>query len=197
MIDLDKTINDVATQAAKVVVDNINIKLNSGRYPDGDSERGYVSIQESIVVGSPQQTSSGVEIEIQIGGSQAPYAPAFEYGSGLHRTTGVPKEYIIEPKRKPALAFPFTISYMPRPSKLVGVLGIGSYEDVLEEFMWNENGQLSGIMFWNYIEHPGIKPYPFIKPTLPLSMKSIVELFKAKVTAKTVFKNLSATIEAE
>lgn len=196
MIDLEKTLTDVATKAANIVVDNIKTQLSAGRYPEGDSERGYVSIQESIVIGTPQRTSSGIEIEIQIGGSQAPYAPAFEYGSGLHRTTGIPKEYIIEPKKKPTLAFPFTITYMPRPSKLVGVLGIGSYEDVLEEFMWNEHGQLSGVMFWNYIEHPGIKPYPFIKPTLPISMRTIVDLFKTKVTAKTVFKNLSATIEA-
>jgi hypothetical protein len=55
-------------------------------------------IPDAIGVGKAQKTQKGYEISVIIDLKKAPQAAAFEYGSGLHRTKGVPSLYPIEAK---------------------------------------------------------------------------------------------------
>lgn len=60
---------------------------------------------------------------------------------------------------------------MPLGGKFVGMRGYGNNR-LYKELMGN--GSVSGITFWNFVEHPGIKPKPFVKPALDDVIKSKV-----------------------
>ena len=183
---LSSTLKTIMQNVSKVVVDEIKATLDAGRYPTGnDPDRpNYTSIQNSIVVGEPQPTTGGVEVTITIGGAKAPYAPAFEYGSGLHATRGAAKKYIIHAKDK-LLRFPFTLTFMPGGGKFVGMSGYGRNR-LYKELMGGDNGSVSGITFWNFVEHPGIEPKPFIHPSLIKAQDKIAKTIKEKLTAQII-----------
>lgn len=156
--------------ANDVVVNGIYVAIDSQNLPQ--------SIKNNISISPVQEGDGNLYIDIVIDVSDdggAPEAKAFEYGSGLHRTKGLPKKYIIEPKNASALKFPFTITYMPG-MKFKGVKGM-RYKEVVQQLA--DIGEVSGEMFWNYVEHPGIRPRPFIKPALE-SMKSRILQLMAK-----------------
>jgi len=195
MIDISSTLLDIANRIAQSVVDDIKSTLDSGDYPHGDADRGYTSIQNSISIDEPQQSAGSVSVDIHIGGDSAPYAGAFEYGSGLHKEFGHADTYVIAPVKASVLAFPFTITYMPRAGKLVGVAGIGDYQKVWTMFVNNDHGQLSGTMFWNYVNHPGIESKPYIRPTLPTTLIKMRELYRKKISAQAILGAVSEVIE--
>lgn len=127
------------------------------------------SIPKAISVGDVEKSGDGtysVSISVNLDEETgAPHARAFEYGSGIHSSEEAPKKYIIKPKDAPALAFPFALKFMPRRKKLIGVLGIGNYDDVLDAF--NSDGSVGKeVMFWNYVEHPGVEPKPYLRPAV-------------------------------
>lgn len=106
--------------------------LKTRNYPSGDIERGLKPIQDTIEVGQPKPTDYGCSVEVLIGGPEAPYALAFEYGSGLHATKGKKDKYPI--RGNPYLAF-----------------------------YWEKIGEF---VVLPTVKHPGIKPIPFVEPTL-------------------------------
>lgn len=83
--------------------DHLYQYLESRNYPSGDAKRGLKPIQDTIEVGQPTATDYGYRVEVSVGGPEAPYTLAFEYGSGIHRTRGVPDKYPI--RGNPFLAF--------------------------------------------------------------------------------------------
>jgi len=93
------------TNVANLFVQKMKDKLSSGKYPQGSSERGTTSIQEAISIGVAQQAGSGAFIDINIDLKQAPFAAAFEWGSGLHTQRGAAAKYPISAKNADQLHF--------------------------------------------------------------------------------------------
>ena len=144
-------------------------KLNSGNYPDGDAERGYSSIQDAMSISPAAIEGNKAHIDIIIDLKDAPYAAAFEFGSGIHSTKGPAETYPIEPKDKKVLAFPWT------PSSPAGVRASSKYADDFDGTFW----------LMHKVDHPGIPPKPYLVPTLDKEADKIVEI---------VGKDLDATI---
>ena len=122
-------------------------------------------IPKAISVSEVESSGDGVysiSINVDISESGAPQARAFEYGSGEHATQGPVGTYKITPKNAPYLAFPFTLKYMPG-RKFSGMLGYTNRE-LYQEL--EEVGQASGITFWNYVDHPGVEPKPYLRPAV-------------------------------
>ena len=169
---LDATLKKILLELAEEIKIGIVIKLNGGNYPSGsdDSRINLISIQDSIEIREPESNDGTASIEVTIGGEYAPYASAFEYGSGLHASRGAAKKYKITATDK-LLKFPFTLTFMPLGGKFAGMRGYGKNR-LYKELMGGDNGSVSGITFWNFVEHPGIKPKPYVKPALVEAVKS-------------------------
>lgn len=156
--------------AAKLFVERVSKRLQSSEYPGADvTGRGNIPIQDSIVIGTSQQTTAGVQIVITFGGPKAPYAIAYEYGSGIHSTIGPSHTYPIFPKEKMALAFDWPghdPDIPPNSGKFVGMAKDGRF------------------MFY-YVDHPGIMPHPYIHPTITDTKDEIKKIigkeFKASI----------------
>lgn len=88
------------TKVANIFVQKMKQRLGSGNYPAGDSERGTTSIQDAISVGTAQQEGDNAFIDVEIDLKKAPFAAAFEWGSGLHAKLYAPTLYPIESKNK-------------------------------------------------------------------------------------------------
>jgi len=155
--ELNRVANDIASQA----------KSNSSWSSD---------IPDAISVSKLDKNADRYTIDITVNLKAAPQARAYEYGSGIHRTRGKPGTYRISPRPDTdatMLVFPFTITFMPSPNKLRGVAGIGDWEDVWYEMAVSDHGQISGRMFWNYVDHPGVDARPYLAPAIEESRRSI------------------------
>lgn len=163
------------SQAAGLVETGMREILDSGMgqggYPSGDdrSERGYKRIQDTIEVGTVQNDGGGVmSITITVGGEDAPYTVAFEFGSGLHGKKGA--EYDIPVGAKGFLAWP-----------------VGSYPNRWEQYSGNLGAGQDFIIELG-VRHPGIKAKPFVRPALKKSLPQIRKIlgqaFKAEVLSK-------------
>ena len=97
-------------------------------------------IEEGIIVGHPKGYGNPGSVQIIF---TAPQSRAFEEGSGLHGPEG--KKYVIEPKDAGALAFEWD-----KIPKGPGPKYIGQVSD--------------GKLLFRFVEHPGIKPRPYILP---------------------------------
>jgi hypothetical protein len=80
-------------------------RLNTGNYPKGDSSRGTVSIQDAISIGTPYQRKGELGIDIIIDLVKAPFAAAYEWGSGINRMIGAREKYPITARKAPRLVF--------------------------------------------------------------------------------------------
>lgn len=152
-------------KAADHFVTKMKQRLSSSDYPHGDTTgRGYTSIEDSIVIGQPVIGQDQASITIQVGGERAPFASAFEFGSGIHSTRGPSHTYVIEPKNKGALAFiwPGHDADFPRGLKYIGP---------------GKDGKL----LFQYVDHPGIKPVPFIQPTITEELEAIKRIVGQEV----------------
>ena len=163
---LDDVISKELTSVANQIADTA--KRNASWSTD---------IPKAISVGEVERLGDGkYSISVKVDMSErtgAPQAHAFEFGSGIHSSTDPAKKYKIEPKDAPALAFEFALNWMPRKSKLKGVLGIGGFKNVRDEL--NKTGSIGKtLMFWNYVEHPGVEPRPYLRP----AMDSVRKTFK-------------------
>lgn len=138
------------SKSAAVFVQSMESKLSSG-YPS--------AIKDSIITRPPQSTETESSITVEVG-KDAPMTRAFEYGSGIHRTRGTPGTYVIAPKAgiyNGLLAFewPGHTKNFPRGRKYVGA---SKYGDKL---------------LFNYVDHPGIAPKPFVRPSIEDSKAEI------------------------
>lgn len=128
------------------------------------SNAGWSSrIPEAISVSKVEKIDKGrYAITITVDSSEdgpAPHAAAFEYGSGEHSTKGEKGKYIIRPKEANALAFEWNPAYVPWGSKKF----IGFTED--------------GRFLFNFVEHPGVEPKPYLRPAIEEEKKSIRGFF--------------------
>jgi hypothetical protein len=130
------------------------------------------SIPGAIGSAKIEEKGSRLSIRVTINLKQAPMAAAFEHGSGVHNKTN-PDTYAISATNK-LLKFPFTLTFMPG-IKLAGVKGkhIGQVARILN----GDQGQVSGEMFWNYVDHPGVAARPYMKPAIDSNLDS----FKQKL----------------
>jgi hypothetical protein len=86
-------------------------------------------------------------------GTSLPYAPAVEFGSGIHGERRRP--YIIRPKRAKVLAW--------RPGSYGGGFGGG------------------GMVFAREVKHPGVRPRPFLLPAWEREKEHVVPALKAAI----------------
>jgi hypothetical protein len=103
-------------------------------------------IPNAIGVGKAEKSQDGYKIDITIDLEKAPHAAAFEYGSGLHRTKGVPSLYPIEaenPLWKPL------------------------------QFYWEKRGKWFVGAKLPY-GHPGVEPKPYLQPAIESTRAGIV-----------------------
>jgi len=167
------TTQESLNEAIKHLQEAIESKLSSGsEYPSGDSERSLISIQDSAVVMEATIGSSfHYETSITYGGDRAPYAVAFELGSGEHAGRGT---YKIEPKDADALSF-----YWPEIGSQVIVPKGGGFQSHYE-------GPNLFVIGKGRVDHPGIKAKPYIDPTVkeqaPALLGIIGEGFVADMT---------------
>ena len=124
------------TKAANLFVQKMKQRLSSGNYPNGNSDRGTTSIQDAISIGTAQTNGDNSFIDVNISLAQAPFAAAFEWGSGLHTQRGAAAKYPIEAKNADKLHF------------------------------WWEGGGKWFMGKKLPFGHPGIAPRPYIAPTL-------------------------------
>jgi len=122
-------------------------KLDSGGYPQGDGTRTppTYSIQSALKVSPTIKVGDSFITLISVDIGKAPYALAFEYGSGVHGEAGA--TYEIRPKNAPVLAF-----YWDKFPSGTGKKFIGYGKD--------------GRHMFNYVDHPGIAAKPWIRPVI-------------------------------
>jgi hypothetical protein len=132
-------------KAGKLFYDKMLSRLNQGNYPSGDSQRGYLSIQDATTVKSPEPISGGAKVEIQIDLKKAPYAWAYEVGSGVHGEKG--STYPIKPRNSDEMVFPED----DWPNFVPGLTDVAPRK---------------GFFFLTHVEHPGVEKKPYIVPTI-------------------------------
>lgn len=145
-------------RVANLVSNTMKKRLASG-YPPGNPEYGWVPIQDTITIGQVSEGNGQSSITISLGGERAPYAAAYEWGSGIHKTRGSPGTYVIKPRDKGALAF-----YWPghesgmRPGK--------------KFIMYGNDGRL----LFTYIDHPGVEAKPYIEPSIQENKQEVKKI---------------------
>ena len=119
------------------------------------------AIPHSISLLETKRVNNELVAIIVVDLSEAPMARAFEFGSGVHVNNNPEQTYRIEAKTK-LLKFPFSLTYMPS-SKFVGMKGknIGQLNRILRR-----EGHANGTTYWNYVDHPGVKARPYIRPAI-------------------------------
>ena len=149
--------------AASHFVEKMKTRLDGGNYPHGDSDRGTTSIQDATTIDTPKHEGGNAYVDIVISLSKAPFAWAFEKGSGLHSEEGAGK-YPIRPVDKDWLAFfwpeaqnPDALNYLPDGRVIIG-----------------------------QVMHPGIAAKPYIRPTIVEEREEIKKIlgreFKAQIS---------------
>lgn len=140
-------------------------------------------IANAISVGEPKIKGDGrivVEVKVDLGDPAAlgsarqgrAAARAFEYGSGVHSTHpgDSTDTYPIEPREKPALAFPFIFTGPASSSKLIGGVVDGDYmhyDMLIRHILESDDGAvLADPSFWKHVDHPGVEPQPYLRPAL-------------------------------
>ena len=152
------------TKVAGLFYQKMLDRLNAGNYPHGDQTRNppTTSIQDATSVGQVNQEGANAYIDVTISLKQAPYAGAYEWGSGLRSEKGGKAKYIIEPREGNVLAFPGERwpQYEPPPDA-------------------------PDIFIFPYVMHPGVASKPYIKPTLQENRaefkKILAREFKASI----------------
>jgi len=135
-------------EVGKLFYQTMLSRLDSGNYPpSADDPRGFSSIQKATSVRSPMRDANGVSIEIVISLGLAPYARAYEWGSGVHSEKN-PETITIRPRNAPEMVFPE-----------------GDWPGWQD---WGTAGAVpyKGFFFLTHVEHPGVDAKPYIEPTI-------------------------------
>jgi hypothetical protein len=134
-------------KVGKLFYDKMLERLNQGNYPHGESTkfRTLTSIQDATTVDSPQPISGGAMVEIKIDLKKAPYAGAYEEGSGEHGPKA--STYTIKPRNVGEMVFPED----DWPNFVPGATSVAPRK---------------GFFFLTNVEHPGVEKKPYISPTI-------------------------------
>lgn len=149
-------------------------RLDSGDYPPGDSQRGYTTIQSATSV-QPAKIEDGRGIvEIHIDLRKAPYAGAYEWGSGEHATQGPRGTYPIRPKRGAYMVFP---------------------EGDWPQWVPSDNNikPWHGMFLLTKVEHPGVEAKPYIAPTVAETQPEVRQILAREF--KTMLLRGTKTVE--
>lgn len=115
----------------------------------------------AIKLSTVREAKQTVSVSIILDTNIAPEAPAYEWGSGLHDTKGSPHYIDIDAVNAPNLVF----------------MGTNEWE-----------GQLIRVP---HVNHPGVKPKPFIKPAVEKHRAALKRSVKEEVN-----KNLRVIIKS-
>lgn len=119
-------------------------------------------IRRSIDIGDSGEYTDGngsvefIDVVVDVG--EAPEAPAYEWGSGVHRTIGSPTKYEIKPREKKFLAFKW---------------------DKAESWM---RFLPDGRVLFRVVNHPGVAPRPFVRPAIQDTKDNIRTIIGKSVT---------------
>lgn len=153
-------------------------------------------LADGLVTSPVQFTDTQAYIDIYVTGEMArrdntgkttplaQVALAYEFGSGIHRTSKAPGakspgKYIIAPKDASVLAFEW------------------SPQDINQAFNSPKTAGYDptrNIWFFNYVEHPGVEPRPFMIPALEQNIKFIAETLVAGYTAQFIADAVATTL---
>lgn len=131
------------------------------------------AITENTMAESPKKTNNTYSIDVVIDTSEgaAPMAGAYEWGSGEHGETG--EAYVIE-SRTPGGKLVIPRARWPKYVEDEDDLMQGIYRDPI---------------ILPYVLHPGVKPKPYIKPSILESKDKIKKIlgreFKAQILSQT------------
>jgi hypothetical protein len=145
---LNNAVLSALGQVGKLFYDTMVGKLISGNYPPGsDNVRGFSTIPDATRVESPAHENGRYVVKIIIDLLKAPFARAYEYGSGEH---GPDKE-----------------SYEIVPKKLGGEMVFSQEDWPRWEYLEGEGAQpYKGFFFLTHVNHPGVEAKPYIRPTI-------------------------------
>lgn len=172
-------------------------RLSAGSYPgkgrDGwNARRNFMSIQDASYVSQVRSNEDTHSISVVIPLQRAPYALAYEFGSGIH--AGSRKKYPITPKNVSVLKFPWLPS-----SPITAIMSDKNamFDRVKQMYArkFEQGDDLKWMDTWYYhwVDHPGVVGQPYIEPTLVTEMDTMVEM---AADAAIDFLPPSVTIEA-
>lgn len=122
-------------------------------------------LRGTVRIGIPRKYKDTVSVKVSVGEGHEGMARAFEYGSGIHATRGKKGLYKIEPRNKKFLSFAGTNDFAGR----------------------------SIITF--LVMHPGVRPRPFIRPSIDAVHKGATTDLAISVK-KNVKSMLTATLKS-
>ena len=166
-------IADALDKAVKYYGQKVDAYLSGGGYPSGkDAYRsGYKPIEKTKVIGSQTVTADKVSQTISYGSEkEAPYAIAYEFGSGEHGKEG--KTYVIRPKNKKMLLVGSKSGWFPK-----------SIENVKKSRKFHGMGDEEDRYLFSRVDHPGVAPKPFALPVLRQEINEIVKIVGQEVLA--------------
>ena len=164
-------IEQALTEAIYYLEAKIRETLESGNYPSGKDEyrEGYIPIEDSAIVEEAKSSGNFLFAKITWGGENAPYATAFEFGSGEHAGGGT---YPIKPVQANALAF-----FWERIGDQVIVPKGGGFKTY-------RDGANLLIIGKGQVDHPGIEARPYIEPTVQQEINVISDMVERTVSTK-------------
>lgn len=119
------------------------------------------TIPDAIEIGKATKQQNGYYIDVIVNLKTAPHAAAFEYGSGERAEKGNKEKYKIEPDQASVLVFPWQPDFIPWKSpKFKGI-------------QRTDKGTTKGTYYFHYVEHPGVKPKPYLRPAIEKNRDSI------------------------
>ena len=177
----DNDLTKALDKAIKYYKDKVNQRLSQGNYPSGQDpyRSNYKPIQDTANIRPPVISGDTVSQSITYGGKDAPYASAFEFGSGEHDPTSSGKYPIVSKGSPLAIGKGGLLrsrgGWKPvsKPAVYASKKFLGMGEDVAGEEVY----------LFERIDHPGIKPRPFAVPTLRDEEKKIVEIIGYEIIA--------------
>lgn len=118
--------------------------------------------------------NGGLSVRVIVDLKKAPQAGAFEFGSGLHDPSN-PSTYRIDPNKAPYLVFFWTPQSIPwRSPKFHSIIKSGA--------------GTSGKYFFNYVDHPGVKARPYLRPSrdanIPVIRQILGESFRTVLISR-------------
>jgi hypothetical protein len=178
--------NDIAKALDKAVRyygQKVDAVLSSGNYPSGkDPYRDeYKPIEKTKVVHDPITADGKVSQTITYGSEkEAPYAVAYEFGSGEQGPKG--ETYVIRSKGK-LLAIGLGPLKSGRsawkPSNKKAVFASKKFRGLFE--YENED-----VYLFDFVDHPGVEPRPFAQPTLTKELNNMTKIVGQEIFASIV-----------
>ncbi len=159
-------------KSAEILAKDMQQKTSGGGYPHDLA--GSIVIDTPVAIGD-----STYMVTIKI---MHPASAAYEYGSGIHGEFGMKEKYPIVADDK-LLKFPFTLTYMPG-AKFAGMTGVSKKR--LWRLLQGDAGQVSGITYWHWVDHPGIEGRPYARPAIQAKKNEIKKILGKAFVASVI-----------